>query len=1798
MRSGRKFGNWRSVVGVLAVGALAFGVRLEGASNSSSTASKIVGADVLSPTVSTTNATRIKIGKIPSSLPVLPVSTANPFDDEPSRLRAAGLLKGPMPLFGYNKKNPNSVAATGDPCTFDIDCEDGDPCTDDFCDIGPGDPPGAGECNNEVVDNDDIGDLNGDNCSDGLVCNGQETCQGATVHACEGTCVGGSNNGDSCVRETDCPTGGTCSNQTCQDGPNSGNTCVDNSECGSVVGVCQTPGNGNDPVACPGGQVCDENADPSAGCVPQCANDGDCDDDITCNGVDTCDTGTGLCSSAGNPCGSTAATCYEGTCNLASGTDFANSECVSDNDCGLTGACDLNGPHCFPGRCCDGKTPIKVGGKNPLFADCGTHGLCDDGTTTCTTNGQCTGIGSGNCNFGNWYQGDNGSIKNTATPTCPNYSSGIGDPGTYFVTVGPASLSPFPNDVTGNPLRKLGDDYDTGESDYIQLKYLRFAGGVTDGANGRISFEFYDENGNFVEDVFFISNQGTQSVQVVQVFALAPTLTIPPKGFIVGHVLQSFTTNVTARGEFFWLSTDDVDQGTNDPNTLYVDTDLDGTPQAVSNFLAVCNGGDRDGLQCGGSLSCPGGGTCDSVPGVLAFELEGEKTPDAPRGGCCNPDSLSCDTLLEWECNGSGGNYLGDNVPCAVCGDGPNVGQPCRTCTGGSNAGGDCLGSADCPGGTCDTNDLNCGLCDDLTTPCTAGGGECSGIGSGNCTAGTCDLNSFCGTGACCLASGACLDGETQGSCDTAGGLFEGLGTDCEPDCCVQPTLSGSDNCETAPVTVLEVPATTVCLRGPNVGDNCTTTANCAGYPCERSAVATLTGDNSTASSTFDNPDSCNLPQDAPGAELGYFEAFQVYDPSVREDDTIPCAYLLVDHCCTDPVKIPAYRVLYDSCPCGDAEFTKPNPNHIDRLADARGAPFCNLDNAWQQFGPLTGAGTPTELANGLGTYYYPIFSALGGNFDQYQFHLRAEACPDAVCCVGEDCKIVNILECQAAGGFFLAPPNRGDAVTVCGSICSTGSCCTGPGECVDNQIGGNPPDSQVDMTKTFCNNTLDGTYVGGAKCHGGTCQGGTQQGQSCGSNLDCQGGTCQGDTVDLAQPSPCPICEIQGPNNCQLFDDATTSRESDTGRPGGGVTTADDFIPLEDTITSVCTWGRYTTGDAAGSPIDCSDGYNNKFRVRVYGTDTLGLPDTDNLVAEKLITADHVVQVQVPNSASELLDGIPLFGYQLDLSGDPITGLNADGNTCYWLEITNHGNGSCGWQWTTVDTTSNDFSAIGGAGEYGNSAARNGDMAFCLSTAFQPGACGSPVGYCCDCRTGDGGVCSNTDRRACVDQKHRWRIDLTCESATGSDVCHEGPPVNDTCEVVAAGGFPDTPAGTVLFDNTCANADGINPVSSEQGSASISADIWFKYIATAEGPITISTCATGPASGGGVDTIIAAYRDPDNPTQCLCPADAAEQDTVVGWYTIPPQGVSAVHAADENCDSQLDGAGGYIVGDVSPGDCIMIRLGGFGGQGSEEGSGTMTIASAVVSVPPDPTATDAGNRYLVVDAPAESIAAAPDEVMRVRPISLDHSGTAEAVYYVGAPSEAPDENSGQPGLTFTVAPLSCVPVAHAWADEGTVAIYGAEIMPNSTYAVERALASCPSLETDDSCWSGAAMFTTHVFGDVVDPFAGGASAQPDFGDIAATVDKFLASPTAPAKYLAQLQPNIVFPDRPIDFNDISKDVDSFLAVSYEAEGFGPCLCPPAVSCGTVCSLDGQCGGGGNLCIGGQCTDPCGRCAP
>ena len=266
--------------------------------------------------------------------------------------------------------------------------------------------------------------------------------------------------------------------------------------------------------------------------------------------------------------------------------------------------------------------------------------------------------------------------------------------------------------------------------------------------------------------------------------------------------------------------------------------------------------------------------------------------------------------------------------------------------------------------------------------------------------------------------------------------------------------------------------------------------------------------------------------------------------------------------------------------------------------------------------------------------------------------------------------------------------------------------------------------------------------------------------------------------------------------------------------------------------------------------------------------------------------------------------------------------------------------------------------------------------------------------------------------------------------------------------------------------------------------------------------------------------------------------------------------------------------------------------------------AGVSTTCPDACDAPPAPPPCDnlvgaVGNRYVSAECPA----AGSSEVLRIKFITLDgFSIPTQDFMYIGAPFPAPEEDTTQPGMTFTAAPLLCDPYFHDWGSVGPFALYGAEIVPSSEYWLQRADVACPNL-ADEACWSAPITLTTGKFGDVWPVWDWEMiSAQPDFNDIAASVKKFQAAgpASAPIKTVVQVQPNTVFPLRPLDFKDIADIVKAFLGIPYSELYHGPCPCPPNVTCEvTACVNDIAClGFGDGLCVNGFCADKCRRCAP
>ncbi|MCH7596551.1 MAG: RHS repeat-associated core domain-containing protein, partial [Planctomycetes bacterium] len=294
---------------------------------------------------------------------------------------------------------PGTVTA---PCTTNADCDDGNACTDDVCDVDlaicastPIDCPDGETCVDGVcvatcqadADCDDSLLCTNDACTYGACDNAPVTCEAGVCNPDDGQCIG-------CFEDANCDDGDACTGaETCVD-----NACVDGT-----------------PVVCADGEVC--NAD--GACVATCTDDAGCDDGDACNGDETCV--DGACASgtlldcddgidctddacANDVCSNTD-NCTAGTCNTDTGecdimACTSGTECDDGNDCtddsceggacvnaNNTDACDdtdacTTGDACADGVCAGTATDCGTQTCDPVTGncvDCSDDADCDDG---------------------------------------------------------------------------------------------------------------------------------------------------------------------------------------------------------------------------------------------------------------------------------------------------------------------------------------------------------------------------------------------------------------------------------------------------------------------------------------------------------------------------------------------------------------------------------------------------------------------------------------------------------------------------------------------------------------------------------------------------------------------------------------------------------------------------------------------------------------------------------------------------------------------------------------------------------------------------------------------------------------------------------------------------------------------------------------------------------------------------------------------------------------------------------------------------------------------------------------------------------------------------------------------------------------------------------------------------------------------------------------------------------------------------------------------------------------------------
>jgi len=183
---------------------------------------------------------------------------------------------------------------------------------------------------------------------------------------------------------------------------------------------------------------------------------------------------------------------------------------------------------------------------------------------------------------------------------------------------------------------------------------------------------------------------------------------------------------------------------------------------------------------------------------------------------------------------------------------------------------------------------------------------------------------------------------------------------------------------------------------------------------------------------------------------------------------------------------------------------------------------------------------------------------------------------------------------------------------------------------------------------------------------------------------------------------------------------------------------------------------------------------------------------------------------------------------------------------------------------------------------------------------------------------------------------------------------------------------------------------------------------------------------------------------------------------------------------------------------------------------------------------------------------------------IRVRLVSLtppgrgaDFAGFEDQMRWVGPPEMAiEDANSYEP---FTAAQLQCDPYYYDWGPVGLLHVYGAAIMPESSYEVQFFDGDCGDVN-NPACFSAPLVIDTGRWADVATPFEGEGTAQPDFRDLSQFVFKFRAV-GGPIRVAAELDPNVInLQDVFVDFKDIAAAVSSFLGLAYDYAG--PAACP------------------------------------
>ena len=270
------------------------------------------------------------------------------------------------------------------PCNDGLFCNGLDMCSGGTCSLhttnpcpGPDGDNNCAESCNEATDSCTAPDPNGSACSDGLFCNGADTCNGGTCTLHAGSPCPGPDGDGNCAESCD-EAGGTC---TAPD-PD-GSACTDGLFCTGADtcsgGICAI--HAGDPCPGPDGdgncaESCNETTDT---CTAPDPDGSTCVDGLFCNGADTCSGGT-CAVHAGDPCPGP-----DGDGNCAESCNEATDTCTAPDPDGsiCTDGLFCNGADTCNGGSCSSHTGDPCPGPDG-DADCVES--CNETTDTCDAN--------------------------------------------------------------------------------------------------------------------------------------------------------------------------------------------------------------------------------------------------------------------------------------------------------------------------------------------------------------------------------------------------------------------------------------------------------------------------------------------------------------------------------------------------------------------------------------------------------------------------------------------------------------------------------------------------------------------------------------------------------------------------------------------------------------------------------------------------------------------------------------------------------------------------------------------------------------------------------------------------------------------------------------------------------------------------------------------------------------------------------------------------------------------------------------------------------------------------------------------------------------------------------------------------------------------------------------------------------------------------------------------------------------------------------------------------------------------